>query len=246
VQNREVWVAATLVELSETLVAEFDDNVYTEVLAARLAELLAPAEVGVAVSGPNAEQWLVTASSEQVRALVSTDIEQGDGPCTSCYRSGQQLLNLDLDTLAQRWPWFAGEVRSAELGLASALPMRRHDDTIGAVVVLDIPQRPLSDPERDLALLLVVGATIGLRQQRALVRSNRTADQLQHALDSRVLVEQAKGVIAALLTISPDEAFELLRSYSRRHNRRIVDVATDAINRKLPVPDSPSRQRRRT
>jgi hypothetical protein len=244
VQNREVWVAATLVELSETLVSDFDDNEYADVLTARLAELLAPAEVGVAIVGQDAGQWLVTASSEQVRALVLTDVVQGDGPCASCYRSGQQLLNLDLAALAERWPRFADEAGPAGFGLASALPMSRHDETIGAIAVLDTPERPLFDSERDLTRMLVAAATIGLRQQRALSRSNRTAEQLQHALDSRVLIEQAKGVVAALLTISPDEAFEVLRSYSRRHNRRIVDVANDAIHRKLSVPDPTPEQRR--
>lgn len=243
-QNREVWIAETLVELSETLITDFDDNVYAGVLTARLAELLAPAEIGVAIVGLDVDEWRVTASNEQVHALVLADATQGDGPCSSCYRDGQQILNLDLAVLAQRWPRFADEVRAAGYGLACALPMTRHDETVGAIGVFDVPERPLSDPERDLALMLVAAATIGVRQQRELLRSNRVADQLQHALDSRVVIEQAKGIVAALLGISPDDAFELLRSYARRNNRRLADVAHDTINRKLSVRDAAARPSR--
>ncbi len=232
--NREIWLAETLVELADTSVAGFDDAAYLATLTRRLAELLAPAEIGLIIAEQKAGARVAAATSGQVGDLLSFELAHGEGPCVDCYLSGQRILNHDIG-INERWSRFTTKARACGFRFASALPMRRHDDTIGAVGILDVQDRPLSDTDISLAQTLAEAATIGLRQQRALRQSTRTSEQLQHALDSRVIIEQAKGMTAARLGISLNEAFELLRRHARRNNMKLSDVANETVHQRLAV-----------
>ena len=234
VDNREIWLAETLVELADTPVAGFDHDAYLAKLTTRLAELLGRAEIGLIITETAAETR-IAATSERMRDILSFELAHGEGPSMACCRSGQRILNQDISTDDPRWPRFATKARSAGFRCASALPMRRHDDILGAVGILDAQGRPFSDTEISLAQTLADAATISLRHQSALLRSTRTSEQLQHALDSRVTIEQAKGMTAARLGISLGEAFELLRTHARRRNMKLIDVADDAIHQRLSL-----------
>ena len=234
-KNREIWLAETLVELADTSVADFDDAAYLATLTTRLAELLAPAEIGLIIAEQNAGPRVAAATSEQMGDLLSFELAHGEGPCVACYLSGQRILNHDIGGDGERWSRFATKARAGGFWFATALPMRRHDDTIGAVGILDVQGRPFSDTDISLAQTLAEAATIGLRQQRALRQSTRTSEQLQRALDSRVIIEQAKGMTAARLGISLNEAFELLRGHARRNNMKLSDVANDTVHQRLAL-----------
>ncbi len=236
--NREIWLATTLVELTDIAAADFDDAAYAHDLAARLAELLSPAEIGLLITDSAGGRLTVAAASTQrVGELLSLESRCADGPCTACYRTGRPLLNQALATADPPWPRFAPAAHAAGFLRASALPMRRRGETIGAVSILDASGRPLAEPEISLAQLLADAATVGILQQRALRSSIQTSAQLQRALDSRVLIEQAKGVVAARLGTSPGTAFELLRAYARRHNQPLAEVAGDTVRGDLPAHD---------
>jgi GAF domain-containing protein len=234
-KNREIWLAETLVELADTSMAGFDDAAYLTTLTRRLAELLAPAEIGLIIAERNAAARVASATSEQLGDLLSFELAHGEGPCVACYLSGQRILNHDIGSDDERWSRFATKARAGGFRFATALPMRRHDDTIGAVGILDVQARPLSDTDISLAQTLAEAATIGLRQARALRQSTRTSEQLQHALNSRVIIEQAKGMTAARLGISLNEAFELLRGHARRNNMKLSAVANDTVHQRLTL-----------
>jgi GAF domain-containing protein len=233
--NREIWLAMTMVGLADTGDADFDEAAYSGGLAARLAELLGPAEVGVLIADDGGQLTVVAASSERAGGLASFEARRAEGPCTRCYRTGRPVFNEGLVAAGTQWPRFAAAARRAGFGLVSALPMRRQDETIGAVIVLSADGQRLAAAEGSLAQILAEVAAVGILQQRALRRSVQTSQQLQHALGSRVVIEQAKGAVAARLAITPSGAFELLRGYARQHNRLLAEVAGETIRGELPV-----------
>lgn len=238
VDDRETWLAATLVELADTsVIVDFDDSVYGLALVAHLTELLVHTEIGLIILDPAGVPHVAAASSERSRQVLSSELEADDGPSVACYRGGQRLLNVDICSAAQRWPRFALVARRAGFHTATMLPMRRHGDVVGAVGILDAIGSPLAESEIKLAQILAEAATVGLCQRRRLVQSTRVTEQLQQALDSRVVIEQAKGMMAAWLGITPGEAFTVLRGYARRHNRRLAEVAVDVIRRALAAPE---------
>lgn len=226
--NRELWMAATLVELADTSQAGFDETTYSRGLAARLAELLAPAEIAVLLADGTGGLRVAAASAEPARRLASLEADWGDGPATACFRSGRPVPDV-LITASTRWPRFAAAARTAGLGGVFTVPLRRHDETIGVVSVLQAGEHPLDQTRADLARMLTEAAAVAILQQRELRRNARLAEQLRRALDSRVLIEQAKGAVAARLGITPEAAFGLLRGYARRHNRLLDEVAAETI-----------------
>jgi hypothetical protein len=237
VRDRESWLAATMVELADIRAADFDEAGYSRDLAQRLAELLGPAEITLLMSGAGGQLTVAASTSGLAVELASFEELHREGPCTSCLSSGEPCLNESLASGATPWPRFATAARDAGFQLVSALPMRRHAETVGVVGVLTAGQ-PLAAADARLARTLAEAATIAILQQRALRGSLAKSEQLQHALDSRVLIEQAKGAVAARLGVRPDAAFELLRSYARRHNRTLAAVASAAINGELSGLDT--------
>jgi len=232
--NRELWLATTLVELADSRDTDFDETTYCGRLALRLAQLLVPAEVGVLIGDASALK-AAAASTERAHRLVSFEASHGEGPDTACYSSGQPVLNESLTMADGRWPRFAAAARAAGFGIVSSLPIRRHHETVGVISVVRTGEHPLDATETSLAQILAEAAAIAVLQQRALRRSAQTAAQLQHALDSRVLIEQAKGAVAARLGITPEAAFGLLRGFARRHSRMLTEVAGKTISGELPA-----------
>jgi hypothetical protein len=238
--DRESWLAATMIELADTGAAEFDEAAYVHDFATRLAELLTPTEVAVfmpARAGRPGHPAVATGSSKRAVDLARLEASGMAGPCTECLRAGHAVRQESLATGKTRWPEFAAAAQAAGLWIASSLLMRHNDETIGAVGVLSLRNHPVSAADASLAETLIEAATIAIVQQRALFLSLQTTRQLQHALDSRVIIEQAKGAIAARLGCAPSQAFDLLRAYSRSNNRRLAEVAGDVVDGQLPAGD---------
>jgi hypothetical protein len=236
-RDRESWLAATMIELADTGAAEFDEAAHAHGFAARLAELLSPAEVAVLMPARRGQVVVATGSSQRAVGLARLEASGMAGPCTECLRAGRAVRQEPLAAVKTRWPEFAAAARTAGLWIVSSLPMRHLDETIGAVGVLSERDHPVSAADAGLAQNLIEAATIAIVQQRALLLSLQTTRQLQHALDSRVIIEQAKGAIAAWLGCAPGQAFDLLRAYSRSNNRRLAEVAGDVVDGQLPAGD---------
>jgi ANTAR domain len=226
--DREAWLAAALLELSDCL--HVDEAGYLRTVTRRLAEIVGPAEVGMLVTTETGSLAMPTASSSRMHELVSIEARFQEGPCTTCHGTGRGLPSRDLGDVDALWPRFGPAARQLGFGTVSALPLRRDADQLGAVSILAGDRLPA---DLGLATVLVEAAAIGLVLQQELRHIRRRADQLQHALQSRILIEQAKGIVAERRGILPDDAFEHLRDHARRHGRRLHDVAGDVISGRL-------------
>jgi hypothetical protein len=235
VEHRELWLAATMVELAEALDAEHAEAEYARRLTLRLAELLAPAETGLLIADDAGRLIAAAASTERALDLISHEARSGEGPSASCYPAGPSVLNQPIPADGAPWPRFAAVARTAGFAMVSVLPMRRRDQAIGVITVLGPAGHRLTLVEARLAQVLARAAAIALSQQREHRDAERTARQLQRALDSRVVIEQAKGAVAARLAITPDAAFDLLRGYARRSSRPLADVAAETVRGELPA-----------
>jgi ANTAR domain len=228
-RDRESWLASTMIELAETGEGT-DEEAYALAFTKRLAELLSPAEIGLLLPAGAGHPVVATGSSERAAGLARLEASGTEGPGAKCYRTGAVVRQESLAAAQSRWPEFATAARAAGLWIAGAMPMRHNDETIGTVSVLSARGHLVSAADDSLAQTLVEMATIGITQTRAYQLSLRTARQLQQALDSRVIIEQAKGALAARLDCTPGDAFGLLRDYARASSRRLTDVASDVVH----------------
>jgi GAF domain-containing protein len=224
-------LAQVFVELADTLVAGFDLMDFLHTLTVRCVELLEVDAAGLLLADSGGTLRLVAASTEQARVVELFQIQNDEGPCVDCYRTGQVVAVGDIraDPAAARWPQFAAA--AAEMGFAGvhAIPMRLRDQVIGTLNLFRSAPDGLNPAVATAARALVDVATIGILQERAVHEQEAVAGQLQRALNSRVMIEQAKGILAERLRTTPDDAFVILRRYARDHNRPLTQLAGDVI-----------------
>ncbi|HEY2442194.1 MAG TPA: GAF and ANTAR domain-containing protein [Streptosporangiaceae bacterium] len=225
-------LAQTFVELADTLVAGFDLMEFLHTLTERCVELLEADAAGLLLADARGELQLVAASTEQARIAELFQIQNNEGPCMDCYRTGQVVMVPDIsaDDASSRWPWFAAAARQMGFAGVHAIPMRLRDQVIGTLNLFRAEPSGLAPAEARAGRALVDVATIGILQERAIRQQELVAGQLQAALTSRVMIEQAKGILAERLQIAPEEAFVLLRRYARDHNRPLTTLVFEVIN----------------
>jgi len=234
-EDRERWLADTLVALADTLVADFDLIDFLSTLAARLQELIDASEVGLLIADPQGHLRVMASSSERSRLIELFEVQSREGPCWDSYLSHEMLLNVDLRETLERWPTFTPMARTAGFRTVHALPMRLRDEVIGAANIFHSTLSAISDSDIHLAQALADVATIGILQERAVHHATDLSAQLQQALNSRVSIEQAKGVIAERAGVDMETAFTWLRSYSRANNLRMAEVSVAVVERALSV-----------
>jgi len=224
-------LAQAFVELADTLVAGYDLMEFLQTLTDRCVELLEVDAAGLLLADSGGALRLIAASTEQARVVELFQIQSDEGPCLDCYRSGQAVIISDIrsDAAARRWPRFAPA--TWEMGYAGvhAIPMRLRDQVIGTLNLFKTAPGGLDPAVVTAATALVDVATIGILQERAVRQQEVVAGQLQRALNSRVVIEQAKGILAERLRVTPDEAFILLRRYARDHNHPLTELSGDVI-----------------
>jgi hypothetical protein len=228
--NREQRLAETFVELADTLVDDFDVIDFLQVLAARCVELLDVGAAGIVLADQGGSLMTVAASDERARLLELFEVQNDEGPCHDCYRLGAAVVNVDLDGMRERWPQFTPQAIAAGFRSANALPLRLRSQVIGSLNLFHADTGGLDGIRLRLAQALADAATIGILQQRGIRHREVVAAQLQAALTSRIIIEQAKGVLAERLQISTDEAFTVLRSAARTRNRLLCDLAREIAN----------------
>jgi GAF domain-containing protein len=233
--QRDKLLAQTFVDIADTLVNDFDVVEYLSVLTGRCVDLFDLSEAGIMLADPGGALHVAAASSERMGLLELFELQHDEGPCLDCYHSGAQVGCPDLAAAVDRWPSFGPEAIGAGFGSVFALPMRLRDETIGSLNLLRHQADDLSNDDLIAAQALADVATIGILQHRAAEESRLLTEQLQYALNSRVVIEQAKGVIAQHSNLPMHDAFSALRSYARDHNARLVDVAEAVAQRSLPA-----------
>ncbi|WTW95883.1 GAF and ANTAR domain-containing protein [Streptomycetaceae bacterium NBC_01309] len=226
----ERLLAQTFVELADNLVADFDLIDFLRLLTDRCVGMLGVSAAGVLLADPNGDLRVMAASDERVRLLELFQLQNDEGPCLECYRTGAPVTVADLATQADRWPRFVTEARRSGYTAVQALPMRLRHEVVGALNLFRTTPGEFDTVDTQIAQALADVATISLLQQRSTHRSDVLNEQLQNALSSRVLIEQAKGKLAERHNIDMEQAFTTLRGYARSHNRRLSDVARAFID----------------
>jgi len=225
----------TLVRLADNLVDDFDVVELLTSLTDRCVEVLSVSAAGVMLFAPEGDLRVVASSSEGMRLVELFELQADEGPCLDSCRTGKAVVNEDLATAADRWPQFAPMAVEAGFRAVDALPMRLRGSIIGALNLFSSHPGALAAADVVAGQALADVATIAVLQQRIVADSRMLNDQLSHALNSRVVIEQAKGVLAERAGLSMEAAFEALRRYARNHNLHPSDVARSVIDRRLPA-----------
>ncbi|GAA2313514.1 ANTAR domain-containing protein [Streptomyces kunmingensis] len=239
--SREQHIARTFVELADTLVEDFDVIDFLHQMTVRCQELLdvTDAAVFLAHPGPLLHSPAPCDPSPSLQRVL--DAACTEGPAVDAYRTTRSVAAADEAETAARWPEFAPQLQQAGYSLATALPMRLRQENIGSLLLLRTGSRPLNADDLALAQALADAATIGLIQARTIHQQHTVNEQLHTALQSRIIIEQAKGVLAARSNITLNTAFEALRHHARHHRIMLSDVAQDVIHNGLTPAPAPAR-----
>jgi transcriptional regulator with GAF, ATPase, and Fis domain len=224
-----VAVAETFVQLADTLVDDYDVVDLLDRLATAAVRLLGHTAAGILLDDQHGHLAVVASSSEETRLLEVFQLQSAQGPCLDAVRSATIVTCGDLAAESRRWPLFCAAAVDAGFRSVVAVPLRLRHATIGALNMFDAAPRTSSQPEQRLAQSLADIATIGILQQRSLHRTSVLAEQLQQALNSRVVIEQAKGVLAERNQVSMSLAFQALRKHARDTNRKLAAAAQAVV-----------------
>ncbi len=221
-------MARAFVELADTLVDDYDIIDMLDRLVGNSVALLAADAAAIVLADARGELQVVASSSEDAQLMEILQLHNDQGPCLDCYRSGSPVSVADLAEAADRWPLFVAAVaQRGTFRSVHALPLRLRGAAVGALNLFHA--RPGALPVEDLALgqALADVATISILQEQAVRRREVVNEQLQTALNSRVVIEQAKGVLAQHMGQSMNAAFDRLRGYARRNNLGLSEVARE-------------------
>lgn len=218
------------VELADTLIDDYDVIDFLHTLTEAVVELLDAQAAGLMLADQRGNVHVVASSSEESRILELFELQHEQGPCIDSYRQGIQVTNVDSANAKRRWPGFGAAVETSQFTSVHALPMRLRNETVGAMNIFLARRGTLSDEDIALGQGLADMATIGLLQERAVKEKHILAEQLQGALNSRVLIEQAKGMFAERHDVDVSVAFTTMRAHARSTGQPLLLVATQVID----------------
>lgn len=227
---REALLAKTLVELADSLVADFDVVELLTLLVHRCVAVLGVSAAGLMLVAPAGDLRLMASSSEAMRLVELFELQAREGPCLDCYRTGVPVANSDLAAADGRWPRFSAHALEAGFHSVHAIPMRLRGTVIGALNLFDFETGQMLEGDVEAAQSLADVGTIGILTHRAALEARVLNEQLNQALNSRVVIEQAKGMVAERTKRDMQASFSSLRDYARNHNLRLVAVAEAIIS----------------
>jgi GAF domain-containing protein len=222
-------LARVFVELADTLIEDFDVVDFMQTLTDRCVELLGADAAGLMLTDQRGGLQLMAATLERARVLEVFELQVQEGPCLECFTTGLPITNVELAEATRRWPVFTPAAVEVGFGATHALPMRLRGRVIGALNLFTDQPVHLSGTDLGVGQAMADVATIGLLHQQNTREQTVLSEQLQTALNSRVLVEQAKGALAARNDISVGDAFIKLRTYARSHQLSLTEVAAAVV-----------------
>lgn len=234
---REDRLVEALVTLADTLVDQYDIIDFLQTLAERCVELVDVSAAGIMLADPQSELRHAACSNEQMRLVELFELQVEEGPCFDAYRTQTPVICASPEEAAQRWPEFARHATENGFSAFSAVPMRLRTDVVGALNMFSTEARALGDDDIKVVQAMADIATIGILQERSIRDAHAFSTQLEVALESRVVIEQAKGIVAERSHISVDDAFERIRSFARAHNRLLSESARQIIDGTLQVEE---------
>jgi GAF domain-containing protein len=231
--GRERRLVATFVELADTLVEDFDVVELLYTLTERVVEMSIASEAGILLADEAGNLQFMAASKERTHLLELFQVQNQEGPCQDCFISGDPVGVADLEDARERWPLFAPKALSLGFRSVQAVPLRLRGEILGALNLFRNDIGGIGEDDQLVVQAMGDIATIGLLQQRAAHRAATVTNQLQHALHSRISIEQAKGVIREQSGLSIDASFALLRAHARNHNHKLSDLARAVVEHEI-------------
>ncbi|MBW0115961.1 GAF and ANTAR domain-containing protein [Pseudonocardia abyssalis] len=236
--NRERSLAEAFVGLADTLVAGYDVIELLHRLSADCVALLPVDAAGLMLSDQRGRLTVAAYSTGAAHDLEQFQLRSAEGPCVDCFHDSTQVVAADLAE-ESRWPQFTPYARDAGYLSVHAFPLRLRAETIGALNLFGAVPAEMSADDRRIGQALADVATIGIIQERAIARRDLLAEQLEGALNSRVTIEQAKGVIAERRDVDMTVAFDVLRRHARATNRQLTELARAVVDDSTVVDDLP-------
>lgn len=241
--SREIRIGQLFVELADTLTADFDVVEFMHRLADACLELLDVDMAGLMLIDVRGRPRLIASSPDLMRDLELFELQADEGPCVDVIETGKSVVNIKVAEAKQRWPRFTAVALEAGMRSTHALPLKLRADLIGAVNLFGKSEQRLSEGDIALSQALADVASIGLLQQRAPREPAMLAEQLQSTLNTRILVEQAKGILAEHSRLSPGDTFHFLRAHARATRETMQVVAGQVVSGELTsteiIPASP-------
>jgi GAF domain-containing protein len=233
--SREMRLNAAFVAVADTLTADYDVVDLMHTLVEECTEILDAQAGGLMLAEHGGALQLLASTSESAQLVEIMQLDAGEGPCLDCFRTGVAVSVPNIEASEGRWPAF--RAAALEQGFLSVLatPMRLRGEVIGTMNLFGIRVGELNPRDAAVAQALADVATIGILHERISSHSHLVEEQLQNALDSRILIEQAKGVLAQAASMSMDEAFAALRRYARNHNASLRGVSEGLVNRSIDI-----------
>lgn len=231
--SRERRVADAFVTVADTLIADFDIIDLLHTLVTECVDLLDVDAGGLLLADEAGELQLVASTSEQAQFVEVIQLSAGAGPCVDSFRQGIAITVPDMEADGGAWPGFQAAALEQGFHAVFATPMRLRGQVLGAMNLFSTEVGAPTEQDALIAQALADIATIGILQERSIRETHILNEQLQRALESRVLIEQAKGVLAAVGSLDMDEAFSTLRNYARSHHMTLRDVAQQVAARTL-------------
>lgn len=231
--SRESRLVKAFVTLADTLVDDYDTAEMLHQLVQYCVDILDATAAGLLLSDQRGGLKVLAASTERAQLLELFQVQADEGPCRDCFQTGRAVMTPDLSAQVQRWPRFARKAIETGFHSVHAIPLQLRGDTIGAMNLFGATPGELSAEDVQVARALADTATIAILHERALHRAEVVTEQLQTALNNRVIIEQAKGVIAQAVDLDMGEAFDLIRDYGRNHSTRLSSVAHQIVTGEL-------------
>jgi GAF domain-containing protein len=233
--GRAAELARAFVELAGALANGYDVVELLDRLVQHCVHLVAVDAAGLVLTDASGALQVMAATSEPARFLEVLQLHADSGPCLDCYRTGRPVNVDDLTLERGRWPGLADTARADGYRAVHAVPLRFQEQTLGAMNLFSIKPGGLEVTDHSIAQALAEVATVAILGQRTIRHSVEVAEQLQTALDSRVVIEQAKGVLAHQGGLAMADAFDVLRRYARRNNKRVTDCARAVVDSTLTL-----------
>jgi len=233
--TREDQLLRTVATLADSLVDDFDVVDVLQLLVEECATIFDATAAGILLRSPTGQLEVIVSTSERSELIGLMQLRAGEGPCVEAVESGRVVSVRDLKHVQDRWPKFAADARRSGFAALHAIPMRLRDAVIGSLNLFRDRVGELNGIDAAAAKTLADIATISILQQRLIDESLIAQGQLQRALDSRVIIEQAKGYISQSRSLDMDSAFQLIRAYARTNQSRLSEVASDIVSGKLAL-----------
>lgn len=234
-QTREHRLVDTFVSLTDTLVADYDVVDLLQTLVDEATKLFDASAAGILLVNDDQVLEVVASTSERSTFIGLLQLNAGEGPCVEAFATGRAVSVVDVAEMQRRWPLFAAASRESGYASVHSIPLRLRDTTLGSMNLFRETEGALNEDDARAAQALTDVATISILQQRVVEHATIAQDQLQRALDSRVVIEQAKGFLAHTRQVDMDEAFRILRDHARSHRAPLGDVARAVISRELTL-----------